>query len=114
MRIKFLFCTILPELICIWNDVYEIMCKHFRKEHSCALQDFLCVLVSRLVCARAQLRGNIVDDLFSQVLAFGSCAAECIKSARANNKNVMNYSTLLFSSNLFPVSMIQCRRQEMT
>src|SRR6218665_2869321 len=82
----------------IWNDVYEIMCKHFRKEHSRALQDFLCVLVSQLVCARAQLRGNIVDDLFSQVLAFSSCAAECIHSTKANNKNAVNFSTLLCSS----------------
>src|SRR6218665_1942074 len=95
---KFLLCNILQGLISIWNDVYEIMCKHFRKEHSCALQDFLCVLVSWLVYTRAQLRGNIVDDLFSQVLAFSSCAAECIQSVKANTNNAMNFSTLLCSS----------------
>jgi len=31
---------------------------------------------------------DVSDDLFSQVLAFRSCAAECIKMAQANNKNV--------------------------
>ena len=35
------------------------------------------------LCAREHarslyIRGKIVDDLFSQVLAFSSCAAECI------------------------------------
>src|SRR6218665_303961 len=99
-KIKFLLCNILPGLICIWKDVYEIMCKHFRKEHLCARQVFFCALVSRLVCARTralQLRGNIVDDLFSQVLAFRSCAPECIQSVQANNNNAMNFLTLLFS-----------------
>ena len=34
--------------------------KHFWKEHLCALQVFLCVLVSQLVCARAHsLRGTL-------------------------------------------------------
>src|SRR6218665_666924 len=37
------------------------MCKHFRKEHLCALQVFLCALVSLLcVCARAHsLEGTL-------------------------------------------------------
>ena len=60
--IHFLLCNILPELIWIWNDVYE-MCakKHFWKEHLCAFQFLFCELVSRPVCACkcAQLRGNI-------------------------------------------------------
>jgi len=30
----------------------------------------------------------VSDDLFSQVLAFRSCAAESIRMAQANNKNV--------------------------
>src|SRR6218665_245049 len=57
----FLFCNILSGLIYIWNDMYEIMCKHFRREHSCSLRVFLCALVSRFVCERscAQLIGNI-------------------------------------------------------
>jgi len=61
---------------------------------------FSCVRSSRGLCARArvQVRGNIVDDLFSQVLAFRSFAAECIQSAQANNKNALNFSPLLFSS----------------
>src|SRR6218665_286357 len=33
--------------------------RHFLKENLCALQVYLCALVLRLVCARAQLRGNI-------------------------------------------------------
>jgi len=32
---------------------------HFLKENLCELQVFLCALISRPVCARAQLRGNI-------------------------------------------------------
>jgi len=62
---------------------------------------FSCVRSSHGLCARAQcaqLRGNIVDDLFSQVLAFRSCAAECIQLAQANNNIAMNFSTFLFSS----------------
>ena len=51
---KIILCNILPGLICIRNDVYEIMCKHFRKEYSCALQDFLCVLVARTACLRTR------------------------------------------------------------
>ena len=51
------------ELIWIWNDMYKIyMCKkHFWRQHLCAFQVFLCVLVSWPVCTRthAQLRGNI-------------------------------------------------------
>jgi len=31
---------------------------------------------------------DVSDDLFRPVLAFRSCAAECIKAAQANNKNV--------------------------
>src|SRR6218665_1784231 len=57
-------------IFCILNDAHEVMCKHFREEHLCALQVFLCALVSRPVRARprAQLTVHIVDDLFSQVL----------------------------------------------
>src|SRR6218665_1161203 len=57
-------------IFCILNDAHEVMCRHFRKEHLCALQVFLCALVSRPVRARprAQLTVHIVDDLFSQVL----------------------------------------------
>src|SRR6218665_2653695 len=70
---------------------------------------FSCVGSSHGLCARAcaQLRGNIniiVDDLFSQVLAFRSSAAECIKSAQANNNNAMNFSTLLFSCRPYLIS----------
>ena len=63
----------------------------------CASSFLVCGRIT-VVCARAraQLTGNIVDDLFS--LAFRSCAAECIQSAQANNNNAMNFSTLLFSS----------------
>jgi len=31
---------------------------------------------------------DVSYDLFSQVLAFRSCAAECTKMAQANNNNV--------------------------
>ena len=68
---------------------------------------FSCVRSSHGLCARAQcaqLRGNIVDDLFSQVLAFRSCAAECIPSAQANNNNAMNFSTVLFSCRPYLIS----------
>jgi len=39
--------------------------KHFWREHVCALQVFLCALVSQTVCActRAQLRRNIQHTL---------------------------------------------------
>ena len=30
--------NILPGLVCIWNDVYEICANHFFKKHLCALQ----------------------------------------------------------------------------
>ena len=43
------------------------------------------------VRARAQLRGNIVDDLFSQVLAFRYCAADCIEPPQANQNIAMNF-----------------------
>jgi len=61
VRIKFPLCNILLALISIWNDVYDYVQKHFLKEQSCALQVFLCALISRPVCActRARLRGNI-------------------------------------------------------
>jgi len=41
--------------------------KHFPKEHLCALQVFLCVLVSRPAFAQthAQLRGNIRNKLMN-------------------------------------------------
>ena len=43
----------------------EICENTFLKEHLCARQVFLCVLISRPVCARtrAQLRGNIGQDV---------------------------------------------------
>src|SRR6218665_3798980 len=48
------------------SSVFEMTCKkhvqiHFWKEHLCALQFFLCALVSQLVCVRtrAQLTRNI-------------------------------------------------------
>ena len=37
----------------------EYVQKHLWKEHLCALQVFLCALVSRPVCTRTQLRANI-------------------------------------------------------
>ena len=46
----------------LFSYVFGTMCiKHFWKEHLCALEVFLCLLISRLVCVRAhaQLRGNI-------------------------------------------------------
>src|SRR6218665_739432 len=45
--------------------MYEICENTFLKENLCVLQVFLCVLISRPVCARtcAQLRGNIDCDM---------------------------------------------------
>src|SRR6218665_251473 len=70
--IQFLLRNILPGLICIWNDVYEIIInvqKHFWKEHLCALQVFLCVCISWLVFVLAHsLEGTLATvDLFSCV-----------------------------------------------
>src|SRR6218665_2698243 len=61
VRIKFLLSNnIILGLICIYDDVQEICAKPFLKGHFCALQVFLCALISRSVCVRirAQLRGN--------------------------------------------------------
>jgi len=48
--------------------------KHYLKENLCALQVFLCALISRPAWARthAQLRGNIGPLLQSSSLAFGN------------------------------------------
>src|SRR6218665_3299652 len=69
--IKFLLCNILPEfgMTCmkyVQNTVW--------REHLCALQVFLCALVSRPVCARtcAQFRGNI--DNGDPSTAGGDCS----------------------------------------
>src|SRR6218665_1175347 len=47
--------------------------KHVWKEHLCALQVFLCALVSRLVSVRtrAQVRGNIVSSHMLHYNAYG-------------------------------------------
>ena len=48
---------------------------------------------------------DVSDDLLSQVLAFRSCAAECIKSAQANNNNVkdlLNFIIQLDLTSSFP------------
>src|SRR6218665_1376092 len=62
LRKLVLLCNILPELICIWNHVYEIgLCaKTVLEETFLCAPNFLCALVSRQVCARprAQLRGG--------------------------------------------------------
>jgi len=59
-------------LVCTWNDFIHIddtsttcmkyVQKHFSKDHLCALQVFLCALVSRLVCTptNAQFRAVAV------------------------------------------------------
>jgi len=44
--------------------MYETCEKTFLKEHLCALQGFLCALISRPLCTHAQLRGNIVGKPF--------------------------------------------------
>jgi len=91
VHIKFLLCNSLPELIWIWNNVYEICAKTFLKEHLCALQVLFCALVSRPVCVRtrAQLRGNIGDDdndgkhlLGSRLLTFSDGAKQPTQSDR--------------------------------
>ena len=63
----FLLCNILPDLIWIWNDEYEIyMYRNIfgRNIHVCSKFYSLC-FVSWLVCmrTRAQLRENIAPDL---------------------------------------------------
>ena len=58
---KFPVCNISPALIYILNDMHEICAKTFIKENICALKVFLYALISRPVCARAQLRGNIAN-----------------------------------------------------
>ena len=60
MCIKFLLCNILSLSVCGLKCKKYVQ-KHFWKKHLCALQVFLCALVSRPVCIRidAQLRGNI-------------------------------------------------------
>ena len=48
---------------------------------------------------------DVSDDLLSQVLAFRSCAAECIKSAQANINNVkdlLNFIIMLDLTSSFP------------
>ena len=100
-KIKFLLCNILPGLICIWKDVYEIMCKHFRKEHLCARQVFFCALVSRLVCARTralQLRGNIVDDLFSQVYSLSVLVPQNVSNRHKRTATMLWTSELYYSA----------------
>jgi len=63
---KISFVQHLPGLICDWNNVYEICAKTFLEGTfmSCVLQVFLCALIPRLVCTRAQLRGNIGMEIF--------------------------------------------------
>ena len=72
----------------------------------CAQSFLMCARFTACVRARAlaHLRVNIVNDLFSQVLAFCSYAAECIPSAQVNNNNAMNFSTLFFSSRPYLIS----------
>jgi len=43
---------------------------------------------------------DVSDDLLSQVLAFRSCAAECIKSAQANNNNVKDLLNFIIQLDL--------------
>jgi len=49
---EFPVCNILPALVYIWNAMYEIRANTFLKENLCALQVFLCALISQLMCAR--------------------------------------------------------------
>src|SRR6218665_1555902 len=43
--------------------MYEICENTFLKENLCVLQVFVCALISRPVCTRTQLRGNIDCDM---------------------------------------------------
>jgi len=43
---------------------------------------------------------DVSDDLLSQVLAFRSCAAECIKSAQANSNNVKELLSFIIQLDL--------------
>jgi len=54
MRTKFPVCNILPALIYINSEMYETGLKAFLKENLCVLQVFLCVLISRPVCAHTR------------------------------------------------------------
>src|SRR6218665_3445055 len=45
---KFLLCSILPGLICIWNDVYENMCKVCLDGTFMCASSFCCAIISRL------------------------------------------------------------------
>ena len=54
--------------------------KHFLKENLCTLQVFLCALISRPVCAFAQPRGNIGDNLkITTLKVHFVCIPQCKK-----------------------------------
>src|SRR6218665_3868294 len=44
----------------LWNDMYEIMCKHFKKKHMCAPSFLVCAHLTACVCAHAHsLEGTL-------------------------------------------------------
>src|SRR6218665_1303309 len=63
VRIKLLLCNILPGLICIWKDVYEICAKTFLEGKFMCAKNFLCALVSRFVAHSLALEGALVHSI---------------------------------------------------
>jgi|SRR6218665_1911495 len=57
---QFLLFNILPEFICIWNNVYEICAKAVLEKTFLCAPNFLCALISRPVSTHS-LEGTLLD-----------------------------------------------------
>ena len=100
-----MLCNILNEFIWIWIDVYEICAKAFGRELLCALQVFLCALVSwpALSCARAHthcsqvLLGTLLNVISALMLfkeVWSNCLYAWLKCVVRLNQVCWNYCTL--------------------
>ena len=90
VRIKFILCDILPEIICIWNAVYEICAKTFLEGTFMCTPSFLvCAHLMACVCARthAQLRGNIALNRIFGNQNTGHRGAQYVQSMMHHGQN---------------------------
>jgi len=65
---KFLLCNTLPGLNCIWNDVYENMCKNIFGRNIYVRSKFsVCACLT--VCARARAHAHSLEGTLTKTLS---------------------------------------------
>jgi len=97
VRIQFLLCNILPELIWIWNDVCDTLCaKHIFGGNIYVRSMFSCMRSSHGLCARAHahsLEGTLVIGVLCSFLSYKVLEKQTIVSKTTSINKTISWQT---------------------